>query len=89
MRPLAVFLNGDGITEPGPRGQKIVDESFLLLFNPGYEDVPVTLPDGPYAKPWRPVLNTVAEASLARARRQWRPDAGMMLSRSVAVLRRA
>ena len=32
-RSLAVFLNGDAIPEPGPRGQPVVDDSFLLLFN--------------------------------------------------------
>ena len=38
-RPLAVFLNGDGITESGLRGEDITDDSFLLLLNPGHEDV--------------------------------------------------
>ena len=28
-RSLAVFLNGDAITAPGPRGERIVDDSFL------------------------------------------------------------
>ncbi|MEJ7743242.1 MAG: hypothetical protein WKF73_12215 [Nocardioidaceae bacterium] len=27
---LAVFLNGDAITEPGPRGEDIQDDTFLL-----------------------------------------------------------
>ena len=33
-QPLAVFLNGQGIAEPGLRGEAIVDDSFLILFNP-------------------------------------------------------
>jgi hypothetical protein len=32
-KSLAVFLNGDAISEPDPRGERIGDESFLLLFN--------------------------------------------------------
>ena len=32
-RTLAMFLNGDAITSPGPSGQQVVDDSFLLLFN--------------------------------------------------------
>ena len=32
-RSLAVFLNGAAIPEPDTRGQRIVDDSFLVLFN--------------------------------------------------------
>jgi pullulanase/glycogen debranching enzyme len=34
VQPLGVLLNGQGITEPGTRGQQITDDSFLILFNP-------------------------------------------------------
>ncbi len=30
---LTVFLNGNAISEPGPRGERITDDSFLLMFN--------------------------------------------------------
>ena len=33
VRALGMFLNGDEISEPGPRGQRIVDDSFLVLLN--------------------------------------------------------
>ena len=36
--PLAVFLNGGGITEAGLRGEEIDDDSFLLMLNPSHED---------------------------------------------------
>ena len=39
-----------GITEPGPRGEQITDDSFLLLFNAGHEDVTFTLPGRPYGE---------------------------------------
>jgi isoamylase len=32
-RALTVFLNGSAISEPGPRGEPVTDDSFLLLFN--------------------------------------------------------
>ena len=32
-KSLAVFLNGDAISEPDPRGERITDDRFLLLFN--------------------------------------------------------
>ena len=30
---LGLFLNGEGITAPGPEGERVEDDSFLLLFN--------------------------------------------------------
>src|ERR1700753_1269333 len=36
---VAAFLNGDAITAPDSRGQRVVDDSFLLCFNAHCEDV--------------------------------------------------
>ncbi len=58
VRPMGVFLNGEAITEPGLRGEEIDDDSFLLLFNPGYEDATMTLPDDPLGNRWQLVLDT-------------------------------
>ncbi len=58
VRALAVFLNGDAITEPGMRGEPIIDDSFLLLLNSSPGDVSMTLPDGPFGKAWIQVLDT-------------------------------
>jgi isoamylase len=43
-RSLAVLLNGEAITEPGPRGQVITDQNFLLLFNAADQPVTFSLP---------------------------------------------
>jgi glycogen operon protein len=59
VRPLSVFLNGEGITEPGLRGEEIVDDSFLLLLNPGHEDAAIVLPDGPFGAQWQLVFDSV------------------------------
>jgi len=58
VRSMAVYLNGKAITEPGPRGEHIEGESFLLLLNSGMETVEFTLPDGPFGDTWIPVLDT-------------------------------
>jgi glycogen operon protein len=55
-RSLAVLLNGEAITEPGPRGETITDRSFLLLFNAHYEPVTFTLP--PAAEGWEVMFDT-------------------------------
>jgi isoamylase len=43
-KTLTVYLNGEGIDTPGYKGEKIVDDSFLLLFNAHYENVTFALP---------------------------------------------
>ncbi|MCL2090512.1 MAG: glycogen debranching protein GlgX [Micrococcales bacterium] len=57
-RMMQVFLNGDAIVEPDARGQRIVDDSFLVLFNGSYEKVPFTLPAADYGKTWTVVFDT-------------------------------
>jgi glycogen operon protein len=90
VRPLLVFLNGEGITEPGLRGEEIVDDTFLLLLNPGHEDVAITLPDGLMGKQWQLVLDTAtgfvdsAGAPLVAA-----TSAHPLVARSLALFRRA
>jgi isoamylase len=69
VQPLAVFLNGQGITEPGLRGEEIEDESFLLLLNPGHEDAMMTLADPTFGEKWEVVLDTGAVPSSARRAR--------------------
>jgi isoamylase len=54
----AVFLNGDAITEPDPRGEKISDARFLLLFNAHSDPITFTLPEASYATGWEVVIDT-------------------------------
>jgi glycogen operon protein len=55
---LAVFLNGDAISEPDPRGEKISDARFLLLFNAHSEPLTFTLPEASFAAGWEAVIDT-------------------------------
>jgi glycogen operon protein len=64
-RSLAVLLNGEAITEPGPRGETITDQSFLLLFNADAEPVSFTLPAAEGATGWQVVVDTAAAAEPA------------------------
>src|SRR5262249_49570376 len=51
-RSLAVFLNGDAIAEPGPRGERVSDDSFLLCFNAHDEPIGFTLPGTAFGLQW-------------------------------------
>ena len=55
---VAVFLNGDAITAPNARGERVVDDSFLLCFNAGDKPVEFVMPPGDYAEEWTVELDT-------------------------------
>lgn len=61
-RTVAVFLNGDAISETGGRGEAVVDDSFLLLLNAHSGALDFTLPPGGYGKSWTVVLDTDGSA---------------------------
>ncbi|HXW46522.1 MAG TPA: glycogen debranching protein GlgX [Streptosporangiaceae bacterium] len=64
-RSIGVFLNGHAITEPGPRGEAITDDDFLLLFNAHSEPVPFTLPGADLAPGWQAIVDTALPAGRA------------------------
>jgi glycogen operon protein len=55
---IAAFLNGDAITESDRCGQRIKDDSFLLLFNAGSRQASFEVPAPPYHGPWELILDT-------------------------------
>lgn len=59
-RSIGIFLNGDGIAEPGPRGERIVDDSFYVVFNAWGGELAFTLPPERYGVGWVPILDTSA-----------------------------
>lgn len=57
-RAVMVFLNGEAIREPDTRGERIVDDSFLVIFNGQPEELRFTLPDAEYGEEWHVVFDT-------------------------------
>jgi isoamylase len=57
-RAVAVFLNGNAISEPDTRGQRVVDDSFLILLNSNHEPRDFLLPSNAYGDTWRVVVDT-------------------------------
>ena len=57
-RCVAVFLNGDAITAPDARGERVVDDSFLLCFNAHDDYVEFVAPQDDYAQEWTVELDT-------------------------------
>lgn len=57
-KSLGIFLNGDAIAGRGPRGERISDASFYLLFNTHHEPLDFTLPRRDWGRRWTKVLDT-------------------------------
>jgi isoamylase len=57
-RCIAVFLNGEAIPEPDARGERIVDDSFLLCFNAHDAAHDFVIPQGVYGQQWTADLDT-------------------------------
>ena len=83
---IAIFLNGRGIPDRNEIGERIIDDSFLLLINAHYEQVTFTLPDATYGRVWEVVVDT-ANPLLAGVRRHPSPGGRQRLRpRSMRVL---
>ncbi|MCU1430492.1 MAG: glgX [Actinomycetia bacterium] len=61
-KSVGVFLNGHAIATPGPHGERIDDDSFILLFNAHYEDLQWKIPDEQWAPQWQLELDTADPA---------------------------
>jgi glycogen operon protein len=55
---MMVFLNGQGIPEPDPRGGRVVGDSFLVAFNAYHDTISFTIPEGLYEDGWLVALDT-------------------------------
>ncbi|MEU7036247.1 glycogen debranching protein GlgX [Streptomyces sp. NPDC046237] len=54
---LSVFLNGNAISEPGLQGERIADDSFLLMFNASAQELEFEVPIN-HGESWRVVVDT-------------------------------
>src|SRR5262249_24771282 len=59
-RALTVFLNGDALTEPGPHGERVRDDSFLLMLSAERDPVEFTVPGVKYGERWAVIVDTGA-----------------------------
>jgi hypothetical protein len=62
-RAVAVFLNGEALFAPDKRGQRIFDDSFLVVFNAHHEDIDFTVPGAEYGSWWSVLIDTADDAS--------------------------
>ncbi|NJC71713.1 glycogen debranching protein GlgX [Planosporangium thailandense] len=57
-RAVMLFLNGEGIRETGPRGERVADDSFLICFNAHNDWLEFVLPPAEFGQKWELVIDT-------------------------------
>jgi glycogen operon protein len=90
-RAMTVFLNGDAITEPGPHGERVRDDSFLLMLSADHQALDFTVPGAKYGERWVVVADTAADgdADLTARPEISAGDRVALTGRSMVVLRRS
>ncbi|MGZ0149084.1 glycogen debranching protein GlgX [Kribbella sp. WER1] len=88
-RAIAVFLNGDAISEPDPRGEPVVDDSFLVLLNGNFEPVDFLLPPEEYGETWTVAVDTTTSTGTGDADPHAAGSTVQLEARSTLVLTRA
>ncbi len=58
VRTIGMYLSGEGIRTRAPRGERVVDESFLLVLHADAKRATFRLPGAPWAKGYNVVLDT-------------------------------
>lgn len=86
-KSLGVFLNGNAIRSVGPKGEKIVDDSFYIIFNAHYEPLNFVLPQERYGKEWVKVLDTHENFVEEKGEHLKAGDSLIVESRSIVLLR--
>lgn len=87
-KAIAVFINGDAIPARGKRGERIVDDSFLLLFNAHHEPLTFQLPQTLQESIWCVVLDTTKPTLIEHGSRYSGSETLEVESRSTVLLQR-
>jgi isoamylase len=89
-KSIVMFLNGDAIADRDKRGERVVDDSFLMGFNAHFEDIEWTLPDEHYGPGWSLVVDSCAGTVDATPMGDVVPAGGTLTlpARSLVVLQR-
>ncbi|MFE3547624.1 glycogen debranching protein GlgX [Streptomyces kronopolitis] len=88
-KSLTVFLNGSSLSEPGPRGETVTDDSFLLMFHAHDQDKEFVVPEH-LGRQWQVVVDTDRPRAVADGGgdKVKAGDRLTLVGRSLLVLRR-
>jgi glycogen operon protein len=84
---LGMFLNGKEIDTPGPRGESIEDDSFLVLINAHHEDRTFMLPRRRFGAQWTLELSSADPGAAAGSASFGARTEVQVVSRSIVILK--
>ncbi|MBE9215674.1 glycogen debranching protein GlgX [Plectonema cf. radiosum LEGE 06105] len=87
-KAIGIYLNGEGIGSPGPRGERIIDESFLILFNAHYEMLDFLLSCELQEWEWLTIVDTTKPRFVQRGKRYIKDKPIEVEARSIIILKR-
>ncbi|HEY9642867.1 MAG TPA: glycogen debranching protein GlgX [Coleofasciculaceae cyanobacterium] len=87
-KAIAIFLNGEEIPTPGERGERIIDNNFLLFFNAHHATIEFLLPQGLRHFEWETLIDTRELRFVQYGKRYLDNQPISVLERSVVVLQR-
>ena len=88
VRSFGILLGGDAMMEWDEQGERVTDDTFLLLFNGAPEPVAFSLAATPTPANWEVVVDTSRPAAEQEGRKQAPESSLEMAGRSMMVLRR-
>ncbi len=87
-KAIAIFLNGEEVINPQSQVQRVLDDSFFLMFNAQPIDQIFHIPATIRERPWSLLLNTDSPLSLGLDAPSYQPEQGLHLTCfSLVVLR--
>jgi glycogen operon protein len=87
-RALGMFLNGQEIRTRGEQGERVIDDTFILLMNSHHEPVPFRIPSRRYGRRWTVEMSTAEPEDGPAGRVLNYREEVVVESRSILVLRR-
>ncbi|NER03440.1 MAG: glycogen debranching protein GlgX, partial [Okeania sp. SIO3C4] len=87
-KSIGIFLNGEEILASGERGERIIDDSFMIFFNAHYELIGFTIPSKLQDRNWVVIVDT-SKSHFVENGKQYQGEVGIpVMERSIIVLRR-
>jgi len=87
-KAIAIFLNGEEISTPGSRGERIVDDNFLIIFNAHYEAIEFTLPKMLQQWEWVTLIDTTLPQFVEQGYRYKKGESLVVTKRTSLVLQK-
>jgi isoamylase len=85
---LGMFLNGEAIMTPGPHGERVTDDTFVLLFNAHAEDREFKLPSRRMGARWQLELSTADPEAEAGSAEYVSREPVTVIAHSITILKR-